>query len=103
MVERRLRTILESLSPPMGLAARALPVDRMGSAERRSPFAGGGLASKPLRPCTRWGVQRGEAPLPGGTGVSPVLSFITPFLARKGDGGIVETAVGHRPQHGSGC
>ncbi len=28
--------------------------------------------------------------------MSPVLVFITPFLARKGDGGIVETVVGHR-------
>ena len=45
--------------------------------------------------CTRQGVQRGGAPLPGHGGV-PVSGFITPFLARKGDGGMVETVVGHR-------
>ena len=41
-----------------------------------------------------WGVQRGRSPSAGGTGVSPVVGFITPFLARKGDRGIVETVVG---------
>ena len=28
--------------------------------------------------------------------MSPVWGFITPFLARKGDGGMVETVVRHR-------
>ena len=28
--------------------------------------------------------------------MSPVLGFTTPFLARKGDGGMAETVVGHR-------
>ncbi len=31
--------------------------------------------------------------------MSPVFGFTTPFLARKGDGGMVETAAGH-PQCG---
>ena len=35
-------------------------------------------------------------PYAGGTGVSPGFGFITPFLARKGDGGMVERAVGHQ-------
>ena len=39
------------------------------------------------------GSAEGQSPSAGGTGVSPVLSFITPFLARKGDGGMVEAAV----------
>ena len=47
-----------------------------------------------------FGVRRGSAegrsPFAGGTGVSPVFGFITPFLARKGDGGMVETVVGRR-------
>ena len=30
----------------------------------------------------------------GDTALSPVSSFITPFLARKGDGGMVDTVVG---------
>ena len=29
--------------------------------------------------------------------MSPVFCFITPFLARKGDGGMVEGAVRSRP------
>ena len=41
----------------------------------------------------RMGCAEGLSPSAGGTGVSPVLSFITPFLARKGGGGMVETAV----------
>ena len=41
-------------------------------------------------------VQRSEAPFAGGTGVSPVSGYIAPFLARKGDGGMVETPVGRR-------
>ena len=34
-----------------------------------------------------WGVQRGDAPLPGARGCPPVSGLITSFLARKGDGG----------------
>ena len=33
--------------------------------------------------------------MPGARGCSPVAGFITPFLARKGDGGMVERAVEH--------
>ena len=44
----------------------------------------------------RMGSSEGRSPFAGGTGVSPVVGFITPFLARKGDGGMVETAVGCR-------
>ena len=36
----------------------------------------------------------GRSPFAGGTGVSPVRGFITPFLAMKGERGIVERAVG---------
>ena len=45
-----------------------------------------------------WGAQRG-------TGASPALDFVTPFLARKGDGGMVEGPVEHRrhPESGRGC
>ncbi len=39
------------------------------------------------------GCAEGRCPFAGGTGVSPVSGFITPFLARKGDGGMVERAV----------
>ena len=42
------------------------------------------------------GSAEGQSPFAGGTGVSPVVGFITPFLARKGDGGMVGTAVGCR-------
>ena len=44
----------------------------------------------------RTGSAEGLRPSAGGTGVSPVFGFISPFLARKGDGGMVERAVGHR-------
>ena len=55
-------------------------------------------------PCIGWGVQEGRSPFAGGTGVSPVFGFLTPFLARacpepvegKGDRGMVERAVGHQ-------
>ena len=30
--------------------------------------------------------------MPGARGCPPFLAFITPFLDRKGDGGMVETA-----------
>ena len=50
---------------------------RTGSAEGRSPFAGG-------------------TPIAWATDLSPVFGLITPFLARKGDGGMVGTAVGCR-------
>ena len=43
------------------------------------------------------GSAEGQSPYAGGTGVSPVFGFITPFLARKGDGGLVERAVRNRP------
>ena len=42
------------------------------------------------------GVCRGAKPLCRGCGGVPRTGFITPFLARKGDGGMVETSVGHR-------
>ena len=42
------------------------------------------------------GSAEGRSPYAGGTGVSPVFGFTTPFLARKGDGGMVETAMGYR-------
>ena len=42
------------------------------------------------------GSAEGRSPFAGGTGVSPGFGFITPFLARKGDGGMVETALGRR-------
>ena len=42
------------------------------------------------------GFAKGRGPFAGGTGVSPVSGFITPFLDRKGDGGMVERVVGHR-------
>ena len=64
-----------ALSPPEGPCLKTLFVHRMGCAEGRSPFA-------------------------GGTGVSPVFRFITPFLARKGPRGMVERAIGHRRHHG---
>ena len=54
-----------------------------------------GLASKPLS-VHRTGCAEGRSPFAGGTGVSPVFGFTTPFLARKGDGGMVETVVGYR-------
>ena len=41
------------------------------------------------------GSAEGRSPFAGGTGVSPVFGFIAPFLARKGDGGMVERAVEH--------
>ncbi len=41
-------------------------------------------------------LSKGAKPLAGGTGVSPVFGVITPFLARKGDRGMVETAAGRR-------
>ena len=44
----------------------------------------------------RTGSAEGLRPCAGGTGVSPVFGFITPFLARKGDGGMVETVVGQQ-------
>ncbi len=44
----------------------------------------------------RMGCAEGRSPFAGGTGVSPVFGFTTPFLARKGDGGMVETVVVHR-------
>ena len=59
------------------------------------PLPGRGLVSIPL-PMHRMGCAEGRSPFAGGTGVSPVFGFITPFLARKGDGGMVETAVGHQ-------
>ena len=40
------------------------------------------------------GSAEGRSPFAGGTGVSPVSGFSTPFLARKGDGGMVETVSG---------
>ena len=40
----------------------------------------------------RMGSAEGRSPFAGGTGVSPVFGFTTPFLARKGDGGMVERA-----------
>ena len=36
------------------------------------------------------GCTEGRSPFDEGTGVSPVFGFITPFLARKGAGGMVE-------------
>ena len=36
------------------------------------------------------GSAEGQGPFAGGAGVSPVFGFITPFLARKGAGGMVE-------------
>ena len=44
----------------------------------------------------RTGSAEGRSPFAGGTGVSPVVGLISPFLARKGAGGMVETAVGCR-------
>ena len=46
------------------------------------------------------GSAEGRSPIAGGTGVPPVFGFITPFLARKGDGGKVERAEEHRPRRG---
>ena len=43
------------------------------------------------------GSAEGRSPFAGGTGVSPVFGFIAPFLARKGDGGMVERVVGYQP------
>ncbi len=39
------------------------------------------------------GSAEGRSPFAGGTGVSPVFSFFTPFQERKGDGGMVESAA----------
>ena len=44
----------------------------------------------------RMGCAEGRSPFAGGTGVSPVFGVITPFLARKGDGRMVERAEEHR-------
>ena len=44
----------------------------------------------------------GGTPIVWATDLSPVVAFITPFLARKGAGGMVERAVGHR-RHSSGA
>ena len=33
------------------------------------------------------GSAEGQSPFAGGTGVSPVLGFVTPFLAGRGTGG----------------
>ena len=52
-----------------------------------------GLASNPLF-VDQTGCAEGRSPFAGGTGVPPVVGFITPFLERKGDGGMVERAVG---------
>ena len=72
------RRWLYTLFLERGLASNPLFVDQTGCAEGRSPFA-------------------------GGTGVSPVFRFTTPFLARKGDGGMVETVVGRQRYQGSGA
>ncbi len=40
------------------------------------------------------GSAEGGSPFAGGTGVSPVFGYITPFRARKGDGGMVEAPGG---------
>ena len=54
-----------------------------------------GACLKTLRLATD-GECRGAKPLCRGTGVPPVFAFITPFLARKGDGGMVERVAGHQ-------
>ena len=80
---------------------------RLGSSRARcgplalTPSRSGGFAPKPLF-VHRTGCAEGRSPFAGGTGVSPVFGFTTPFLARKGDGGMVETVVGHR-RHRSGA
>ena len=60
-----------------------------------TPFLARGVASKVVF-MRQMGSAEGRSPFAGGTGVSPVFGLIAPFLARKGDGGIVETAGGHR-------
>ena len=60
-----------------------------------SPFLARGLASKVVF-MQRMGSAEGRSPFAGGTGVSPVFGLITPFLARKGDGGMVERVVEHQ-------
>ncbi len=56
------------VKPTLGGTSKVVSAQRMGSAEGLSPFA-------------------------GGMGVTHVFGFGTPFLARKGAGGMVETAV----------
>ena len=41
------------------------------------------------------GCAEGQSPFAGGSGVSPDFLFITPFLARKGAGGMVESDARH--------
>ena len=70
--------------PSLALAVVVIAyfVCQMGSAEGRSPFAGG-------------------TPIVWATDLSPVVGFIPPFLARKGDGGMVETAARRRRHESS--
>ena len=72
-----MRRPLSPLSPPSAVEGESLPQNPFRALER--------------------GVQRDEA-LCRGHGVSPVFGLITPFLARKGDGGMVEAVVSADPR-----
>ena len=50
-----------------------------------------GVEIRRLSGCGKSGVQKGEAPFPGGLGLSHRYNF-PPFLARKGARGMVERA-----------
>ena len=80
-----------------GLATRTGSVLRVPQDER---VAGAGLRARgaclKTAVAQRTGSAEGRSPFAGGTGVSPVIGFTPPFLARKGDRGMVETAVGRR-------
>ena len=93
-----------------GGEASTAPVRRAGHGRERGGHRGGGKTAKvavvrrgrPRQPCPKtWFVRRmgcaeGRSPFAGGTGVSPICGFISPFLARKGARGMVETVVGRR-------
>ena len=77
-----------------GLVARRLPdITRRAHAARPDGTLRSAQPCLKAPPRAAEGECRGRSPFAGGTGVSPVFGYITPFLARKGGGGMVERAV----------